>query len=186
MSKPPLPRVSESGVRWLWIPALVILADQLTKWWISTHLAITTAYTRGDEIVVLPVFKIIYTVNTGAAWSFGAGSAASRWVFSGLAIVVSVVLVVWLRRLALASQAMLACGLALILGGAIGNVIDRLRLGHVTDFLLAHWGNAQFPAFNIADSAITIGAGLVILDAVLEGRRERQAARAAKHAEPPQ
>jgi signal peptidase II len=185
MNKPELPRISESGIRWLWIPVLVIVADQLSKWWISSNLALTSAYTRGDEIVVLPVFKIIYTVNPGAAWSLGAGSSASRWLFSILAIGVSAALVVWLRRLALASHALLVAGLSLILGGAIGNVIDRLRLGHVTDFLLAHWGDAQFPAFNVADSAITVGAGLVILDAILDGRRERQAARAAKHGESP-
>ena len=106
---------------------------------------------------------------------FANAGGAQRWVFSALAVGVSIGLVVWLRRLALASHALLITGLTLILGGAIGNVIDRLRLGHVIDFLLFFWNNSRFPAFNIADSAITVGAGLVILDAILEGRRERQA-----------
>ena len=95
---------------------------------------------------MLPVLNIIHTYNPGAAWSFLADAGGwQRWVFSALAIGVSVVLVVWLRRLALATQSLLACGLALILGGAIGNVIDRLRLGHVVDFVQVHWGQAYFP-----------------------------------------
>jgi signal peptidase II len=161
---------SESGIRWLWIAAGVILLDQLTKFWVVSTLALE------QTVPVLPVFSIHRTFNEGAAWSmFANAGGAQRWVFSALAVGVSIGLVVWLRRLALASHALLITGLTLILGGAIGNVIDRLRLGHVIDFLLFFWNNSRFPAFNIADSAITVGAGLVILDAILEGRRERQA-----------
>ena len=92
-----------------------------------------------------------------------------------LAVVVSIALVFWLRKLALTTHALLAFGLALILGGAIGNVIDRFEHGYVVDFVHVHWGAAYFPAFNVADSAISIGAVLVILDAILEGRRNKNA-----------
>jgi signal peptidase II len=87
---------------------------------------------------------------------------------------VSGVLLVWLRRIDAVAQRWLAIGLALVVSGAIGNLIDRLRFGHVVDFVAVHWNQAYFPAFNVADSAITIGAGLLILDALLEGRRGGQ------------
>jgi len=164
----PLP-MSQTGIRWLWISAVVIALDQLTKFWVVSNLAL------GETVPVLPVLSIHRTFNTGAAWSmFANAGGAQRWVFSALAVGVSVGLIVWLRRLALSSHALLATGLTLILGGAIGNVIDRLLLGHVVDFVLFHWDMSAFPAFNVADSAITIGAGLVIFDAIIEGRRERR------------
>jgi signal peptidase II len=166
----------ESGSRWWWLAAIVVVLDQLTKLWIVEHLTLSTPYVRGDEIVVLPVLNIIHTTNHGAAWSmFAIPGGAQRWVFSGLAIVVSVALIYWLRRLALATHALLITGLTLILGGAIGNVIDRLRLGHVVDFIQVHWNASYFPTFNVADSAITIGAGCVIIDALREYQRERKA-----------
>jgi len=87
---------------------------------------------------------------------------------------VSVTLLVWLRRLSAATQGLIACGLSLIVGGALGNMIDRLRLGHVIDFIYAHWDTHYFPAFNVADSAITVGAGLLLLDAWLEARGARR------------
>jgi len=115
---------------------------------------------------------LILTYNTGAAFSMLADAAGwQRWVFVCLALGVSVTLVLWLRRLAAATHAPIACGLALIVGGALGNMLDRLRLGHVIDFIHAHWGPHYFPAFNVADSAITIGAGLLLLDAWREARR---------------
>jgi signal peptidase II len=160
----------ESGLRWWWIAVVAIALDQLTKFWIVTNIP------SGGSVTVLPVLNIIHTYNPGAAWSmFANAGGAQRWVFSGLAIAVSVVLVYWLRRLALSAQALLAAGLTLILGGAIGNVLDRLRIGHVVDFVQVHWGESYFPAFNVADSAISIGAALVILDALREGQRERRA-----------
>jgi len=159
----------ESGFRWLWITALVILLDQLTKYWIVNNVT--------DDIYVLPVFNIIHTVNYGAAWSmFEDWGGAQRWVLSALAVGVSIAIFVWMRRLTVANQRLLVGGLSLILGGAIGNVIDRLRLGHVVDFLQVHWDNSYFPAFNVADSAISVGAALVILDSVLEHRREKREA----------
>jgi len=159
----------ESGLKWWWIAAAAIVLDQLTKLWIVDSIP------NGGSVTVLPVLNIIHTYNPGAAWSmFANAGGAQRWIFSGLAVVVSVVLVYWLRRLPLASQRVLVTGLTLILGGAIGNVLDRLRLGHVVDFVQVHWGNSYFPAFNVADSAISVGAVFVVLDALLEAQRERK------------
>lgn len=160
----------ESGLKWWWIAVLAIVFDQLTKWWIVENIP------NGGSVTVLPVLNIIHTYNPGAAWSmFANAGGAQRWIFSGLAVVVSIVLIWWLRRLALATQTLLIAGLTLILGGAIGNVIDRLRLGHVVDFIQVHWNDSYFPAFNVADSAISIGAVFVVLDAIREGQRERKA-----------
>jgi isoleucyl-tRNA synthetase len=165
-----IPPLAKSGIRWLWISLLVIVVDQLTKFWIETN------FVLGERIDVLPVLEIIRAHNPGAAFSFLAAAGGwQRWAFTALALGVSVALVFWLRRLPLETRALLACGLALILGGAIGNVVDRIEHGYVVDFVNAHWGNAYFPAFNVADSAISIGAGLVILDAIRDWRREREA-----------
>jgi signal peptidase II len=120
--------------------------------------------------VVLPVLEITRVYNLGAAFSFlGNASGWQRWLFAILAGVVSVALLLWLRRIDRRAR-LLASGVALVLGGAVGNLIDRLHLGHVVDFVNAHWGPHYFPTFNVADSAITIGAGLLLLDAWLEAR----------------
>ena len=162
--------VGASGIRWLWISVLVIAADQLTKLWIERTMVL------GDTFTVLPVLDIVRAHNPGAAFSFLADAGGwQRWAFTLLAVGVSIALVFWLRKLALTTHALLAFGLALILGGAIGNVIDRFEHGYVVDFVHVHWGSSYFPAFNVADSAISIGAVLVILDAILEGRRKKDA-----------
>jgi signal peptidase II len=162
--------VGASGIRWLWISVLVIAADQLTKLWIERTMVL------GDTFTVLPVLDIVRAHNPGAAFSFLADAGGwQRWAFTLLAVGVSIALVFWLRKLALTTHALLAFGLALILGGAIGNVIDRFEHGYVVDFVHVHWGSSYFPAFNVADSAISIGAILVILDAILEGRRKKSA-----------
>jgi signal peptidase II len=162
-----------SGIRWMWISVLVTAADQLSKLWIERNLVL------GEKIDVLPVLEIVRAHNPGAAFSMLAGAGGwQRWAFSALAIGVSIALIYWLRKIALATHALLACGLVLILGGAIGNVIDRFEHGYVVDFVNAHWGAHYFPAFNVADSAISVGAALVVIDALRESWRERQAARA--------
>jgi signal peptidase II len=162
--------VSASGIRWLWISLLVIVADQLSKLWIERTMELREGF------AVLPVLDIVRAHNDGAAFSFMAGAGGwQRWAFSTLAVGVSVALVFWLRKLALATHALLALGLSLILGGAIGNVIDRIEHGYVVDFVSAHWGTHYFPAFNVADAAISIGAVLVIFDALMEGRRKKSA-----------
>ena len=162
--------VSENRGRaavWLLLSILVVLADQLSKSYITSH------YGEFEFTTVLPVLDITRMHNVGAAFSFLAtASGWQRWLFIGLAVTVSIGIVVWLYRMP-RSQGLLACGLALVLGGAIGNVIDRIRLGAVVDFIHFHWDRAYFPAFNIADSAITVGAACLILDALLEPKRAK-------------
>ena len=155
------------AVVWLLLSALVVLADQLSKSYITSH------YGEFEFTTVLPILDITRMHNVGAAFSFLAtASGWQRWLFITLAVTVSIGIVVWLYRMP-RSQGLLACGLALVLGGAIGNVIDRIRLGAVVDFIHFHWDRAYFPAFNIADSAITVGAACLILDAMLEPKRAR-------------
>jgi signal peptidase II len=152
---------------WLLLSALVVLADQVSKSYITSH------YGEFEFTTVLPILDITRMHNVGAAFSFLAtASGWQRWLFISLAVIVSIGIVVWLYRMP-RSQGLLACGLALVLGGAIGNVIDRIRLGAVVDFIHFHWDRAYFPAFNIADSAITVGAACLILDALLEPKRAR-------------
>src|ERR1700691_6645590 len=148
----------------LTVSAAVVVVDQATKLAVERELALF------QSVSVLPVLEITRLHNTGAAFSFLADAAGwQRWLFTALAIIVSAALVLWLRRIDRSARA-LASAVALILGGAVGNVIDRLRLGHVIDFIHAHWGEHYFPAFNVADSAITVGAALLLLDAWLEAR----------------
>ncbi|MGH8276321.1 MAG: signal peptidase II, partial [Steroidobacteraceae bacterium] len=150
---------------WLPVAAAVIVADQAVKAWMVHHFVLF------ERVRALPVLDIILTYNAGAAFSLlSDASGWQRWVFVALALGVSVALIVWMRRLSSAVHGLLACGLALIVGGALGNMIDRLRLGHVIDFIHAHWGQHYFPAFNVADSAITVGAAVLLLDAWRETR----------------
>lgn len=161
-----------SGWRWLPLAIAIIASDQVTKAWIESH------FDLYESVAVLPVLDITRLHNPGAAFSFLADAGGwQRWFFTGLALIVSVGIIWWLRRVDARQQVPLAAGLALIMGGAIGNVIDRLQHGFVIDFVHVHWGAAYFPAFNVADAAITVGAGLLLLDAWHEWRRERAAAR---------
>jgi len=149
---------------WLWLSLAVIGLDQATKFLVARFFEL---YERVD---VLPVLDFTLLHNTGAAFSMLAGASGwQRPFFIALGIVVSLLLVTWLWR-APRGDKLLPVALALILGGALGNVIDRVLYGYVIDFIHAHWGAAYFPAFNIADSAITIGAALLILDAFREKR----------------
>jgi signal peptidase II len=153
------------------LSVLIIGLDQLSKFAIERGLAMY------QSVTVLPVLEITRLHNTGAAFSFLADAAGwQRWLFTALALIVSVVLGLWLSRIERGSH-VLASAVALILGGALGNVIDRLRLGHVIDFIYAHWGQHYFPAFNVADSAICVGAGLLLLDTWLTGRAAARPAR---------
>jgi signal peptidase II len=150
------------------LAALVVGLDQLTKW------AIIKWVPMYGKIPINGFLNITHQENPGAAFSFLADAAGwQRWFFTVLAVVVSGVIVVWLWRLRHSGQRVLTIGLALVLGGAIGNVFDRVRLGHVIDFiqvLIAGW---PFPSFNVADSAITVGAVLLVIDALfLSGRQQ--------------
>jgi signal peptidase II len=170
----PKPALSESGVRLLWISLLVIVLDQFTKELILRY------FDHHDRMALLPFLEFVRAHNLGAAWSMLADAGGwQRWAFSGLATVVSLGLMIWLRHLSTVTQRLLAFGIALIVGGAIGNLIDRVRLGAVTDFVHVYWGSWSFPAFNVADAAISIGAACVILDSLIDEVRARRAAKAA-------
>ena len=145
--------------KWLGLALAVIVADHLTKWWVSASLDFQEA------IPVLPFFSLVLVHNTGAAFSFLANAGGwQRWFFIAVGIIATVILVRLLKRHA--HEPRLAIALALLLGGALGNVIDRVVLGHVVDFLYFHYKSFAWPAFNVADSAISIGAGLLIWDSL--------------------
>ena len=151
---------------WLGIALIVIVADQLTK------ALILGTFQLGDSHSVTAFFNIVRVHNTGAAFSFLAGAAGwQRWFFIGLGTLAAVFIVWMLGRHG--SQRLFALALALILGGAVVNVIDRLLHGYVVDFIQVHHRGWYFPSFNIADSAITLGALLLILDEILRVRRSR-------------
>jgi signal peptidase II len=161
-----------SGLVWWPLGVATLALDQFTKWLIQRLFALH------ESLYVLPVLDIVSARNFGAAFSFlDKAGGWQRWLFTIFALAVSVVLLVTLRRTAVRGQVLQSAGLMLIVSGALGNAIDRLRHGYVVDFIAVHWGDAYFPAFNVADSCITVGAGLILLDALLEWRRERRVAR---------
>ncbi|MFT6309924.1 MAG: signal peptidase II [Porticoccus sp.] len=146
------------------ISLVVIALDQWTKSLAVSELA-------NGFVKVTDFFSLILAYNKGAAFSFLSDAGGwQRWFFTAVAVGVSAVLVVWIYRLK-QHEKLLAIALALVLGGAIGNVYDRIMLGHVVDFILVHYQDNYFPAFNIADSAISVGAALLILDAFLQGKK---------------
>lgn len=162
-------RLNAGASNWLWLSLLVIALDQVTKQWILNTLQLY------ERIEVLPILDITHLRNEGAAFSLlSQASGWQRYFFITIAIGVSVGILIWLRRLPARGQTMLAMGLCLVLGGALGNVIDRVLYGSVVDFVYFNYERWYFPAFNVADSAITVGAGLLIADSVLEMRRERR------------
>jgi len=159
---------------WMSVSTLVIFFDQLTKW------AIVKWVPYLDKVPVNSFINITHQRNKGAAFSFLADAGGwQRWFFVVLAIAVSGVIAAWLWRLKDERQSVLSAGLALVLGGAVGNVVDRIRLGYVTDFLQVMFGSWPFPSFNVADAAISVGAAFLIIDALfISGRQERKAAAA--------
>ena len=151
---------------WLGIALAVILLDQITKTMIAGTMQL------GDARRITSFFDIVRAHNRGAAFSFlNDASGWQRWFFIGLGLAAAVFIVWMLKKHG--GQRLFGWALALILGGALGNVIDRLLHGHVIDFVQVHWRSAYFPAFNVADSAISVGAGLLILDELLRVRRGR-------------
>ncbi|MFA5598950.1 MAG: signal peptidase II [Pusillimonas sp.] len=159
---------------WLLGAALIIVADQITKIWFDTHLA------YGERWPMLPFFDFTLLYNPGAAFSFLAeGQGWQRWLFSAIALVAAALILHLLWKSP--GQRLFCTALMAILGGALGNLIDRLQHGHVIDFLLFYWQQWHFPAFNIADIAITCGAILLILDEILRYVRHRRQARLADH-----
>lgn len=152
------------------IAVVIVIADQLTKWavveWIPLY----------DKVPLNSFLNLTHQKNTGAAFSFLADAGGwQRWFFVALASAVSSVIAVWLWRIRNDGQMVLSAGLAMVLGGAIGNLIDRILLGHVTDFIQVWFGNWAFPSFNVADAGISVGAVLLIIDALFfSGREEKQ------------
>ncbi|RZV35830.1 MAG: lipoprotein signal peptidase [Chromatiales bacterium] len=155
---------------WMSVSLLVVVADQVTKWAINEWVALY------EKVPLNSFVNLTHQRNTGAAFSFLAEAGGwQRWFFVVLATVVSGVIAVWLWRIRNQGQAVLAAGLALVLGGAVGNLVDRISLGYVTDFIQVWFGNWAFPSFNIADAGISVGAALLIIDALFfSGREERQ------------
>ena len=167
-------RTNTGGIwPWLGLAALLVVADQVTKWLILAN------YQLGESTFITSFFNVVRVHNTGAAFSFLAEAGGwQRWFFTGVGVAASV-FIVWMLR-SHPGQKLFAFALACILGGAIGNVIDRLLHGYVVDWLDFHWGflggmfpGGHFPAFNIADAAITVGAVSLILDEIRRVRSNR-------------
>jgi len=153
-------------IHWLAIALVLLLADQFTK------ILVIGSFQLGEGIPVTGFFNLVRVHNAGAAFSFLAGASGwQRWFFTALGLVAAVV-IVWMLK-GHPGQRLFCFALACILGGAVGNVIDRVLYGYVVDFLDFHWAGMHFPAFNVADSAITVGAVCLILDELLRVRRGR-------------
>lgn len=167
-AKNPQPAKSASTrlAGWLSLSLIVLIADQITKLWFDANLF------PGQRINILPFFDFTLMFNRGAAFSFLADQPGwQRWFFTALGIAASLFILWLMIRSTVKPRLMLA--LSLILGGAIGNVIDRIAYGQVIDFLLFYWNNWYYPAFNLADMAISLGAVLLIIDELLSLRGQR-------------
>lgn len=153
-------------MRWLWLVVVIVVLDQVTKLLASHYLQLH------QPLAVLPGLNLTLTHNTGAAFSFLSDAGGwQRWLFIALAVVLSVVILIWLLRLP-RDKRWLAGALALVLGGALGNLWDRVFLSYVIDFIDVYYGTWHWPAFNVADSSICIGAAMLIIDTIwLERRR---------------
>jgi signal peptidase II len=153
-------------LRLLWLSALVVVLDQATKLWI------VAVFEEWEVLVVWPVFNLTLVYNTGAAFSLLADAGGwQRGFFITVASVVTVIMLIWLIRLR-PEERLTGWGLALVIGGALGNLIDRVRIGKVIDFLQWHWQGWYWPSFNLADSAITLGVVLLLIDGLfIAGRR---------------
>ncbi|MBT8119359.1 MAG: lipoprotein signal peptidase [Gammaproteobacteria bacterium] len=160
-------------MKWLWISVLTVVLDQLTKYFAEAELLLH------KPVAVIPgFFNFTLMYNRGAAFSFLSDAGGwQRILFTGLSTVISIFLLFWLKQLSNDEEQkhnhILQIAITLILGGAIGNLIDRALTGEVVDFIQLYYSSYYFPAFNIADSAITVGAGLLILDMIMETRRSR-------------
>jgi len=166
MAKGKVSRAGSGWLLWIGIAALIVVADQFTK------VLVLGSFQYGESLPMTSFFNLVRVHNLGAAFSFLADAGGwQRWFFTGLGTVAALVMV-WMLR-AHAGQRLFCSAISFILGGAVGNVIDRLMHGYVVDFLDFYWGRWHFPAFNLADSAITLGAILLILDELLRVRRGR-------------
>lgn len=150
--------------RWYWfiLSLVIIVCDQASKYWVSVSLV------PYKPLPVLPMFNLTLAYNSGAAFSFLSGAGDwHRWFFAGFSLIASIMLAIWLYRNASKQSSLLSAGVSLILGGAIGNLFDRALHGYVVDFIDVYYKHHHFATFNIADSAICVGAGFFILDLLL-------------------
>ncbi len=155
-------------LRLLWLSLLVVVLDQWSKYWIVAN------FREYEVLTVWPVFNLTLVYNTGAAFSFLSDAGGwQRWFFVTVGVLVSLVMVIWLARLQ-PRERWTALGLALVVGGAVGNLIDRVVLGKVVDFLQWHWQDWYWPSFNLADSAITLGVILLLLDGLFGTRPQQE------------
>ena len=160
---------SSRFVTWMVVALIIAVVDQLTK------LAIIEWIPLYDRVPLSSFINLTHQKNTGAAFSFLADAGGwQRWFFVVLATGVSVVIAIWIWRIRKTGQAVLSAGLALVLGGAVGNLIDRILLGHVTDFFQVWFGSWAFPSFNVADAGISVGAALLIIDALFFSGKEQK------------
>ena len=149
---------NDTGLRWLWLTLLCLIIDQVSKQWVAG------TFDYRETLSVLPFFNLTYVHNPGAAFSFLADQGGwQRWFFTAIAAIASIVFLVWMAKTP-KQQRLLSISFALILSGAVGNLIDRVLFGYVIDFLDFHWAGYHFAAFNIADSVIFIGAALMIFE----------------------
>lgn len=165
---------TDSGIRrfiaWISVAILIVAADQATKWaiieWVPLY----------ERVPVNSFLNLTHQQNRGAAFSFLANESGwQRWFFVVLASAVSVLIIAWIWRIRKDGPWVLVAGLSLVLGGAVGNLVDRAMLGYVTDFIQVWFGSWAFPSFNVADSAITVGAVLLIIDAIfVSGRKDQR------------
>lgn len=159
--------MKKTGLAWLWLSVLVMAVDLISKY------VVVQRFELGESIPILPVFSVTYARNYGAAFSFLADhSGWQKYFFLGLAVIISIALIVMLFKNS-ATLKLQNSAYALIIGGAIGNAIDRAYHGYVVDFLHFYWGIYHYPIFNIADVAIVCGAGLLILETVLDGKNKK-------------
>lgn len=159
-------KISRKAWLWYFVALVIVLVDQLSKVWVSTNL------TYAEPVTFTSFFNFTLLHNHGAAFSFLAEQGGwQRWFFALLAIIVSIVLVVWIAR-AVEKSKLESFALAFILGGALGNLYDRIHLGHVVDFIVVHYQEHFWPAFNLADSAITLGAFVLIADMLLKKEKK--------------
>ncbi len=159
---------SSRFVTWMVVALIIAVVDQLTK------LAIIEWIPLYDRVPLNSFINLTHQKNTGAAFSFLADAGGwQRWFFVVLATGVSIVIAIWIWRIRNTGQAVLSAGLALVLGGAVGNLIDRILLGHVTDFFQVWFGSWAFPSFNVADAGISVGAALLIIDALFFSGKEQ-------------
>ncbi|MCP5446586.1 MAG: signal peptidase II [Chromatiaceae bacterium] len=149
-------------LRWLWLSVAVLMLDQITKQLVESNFLVF------EVMPLLPSVNLTLVYNEGAAFSFLSDQGGwQRWFFILIGLTVSLVLVIWINRLAV-TQRLSAIALSLVVGGAVGNILDRLLLGHVVDFIDVYYREWHWPAFNVADSAISVGVVLMLIDVVRE------------------